>query len=238
MSLQGQGGSSCWASATPPRYVRPSSPRRIADATLPGGCARGAYRAAEVPERQADRTRTSTAALISRLPMPVQRFFSMRMLGVRRPATMDRVRAAGSPTTSLFGGAPDGVSSDAACRALGHGDIQVKPNIERFRRRGGRSAYVDGKRGGRIDTRRSTARGYKMTFPVSSSPRSSPAARQPPASLTGGWASGPMRPGLYLIGFIQPLRARSCPLPRQQARNGSPTCSAARRRTLPGGGGG
>jgi dimethylaniline monooxygenase (N-oxide forming) len=133
--------------------------------------------------------------LISRLPLAVQRFFSARMLGI----------AAGGMTTyglpkpdhKLFEAHPT-VSSELLPR-LGHGDIEVKPNIERFT--GGRTVrFADGSEE-EIDLV-VYCTGYRMTFPffdpeVLSAPDNRLPLYRRVASVE--------RPGLYLIGFIQPL---------------------------------
>jgi dimethylaniline monooxygenase (N-oxide forming) len=133
--------------------------------------------------------------LISRLPMPVQRFFSSRMLGI---AAGD-MTAYGlpKPDHKLFEAHPT-VSSELLPR-LGHGDIAVKPNIDRYS--GGRSVrFVDGSEE-EIDLV-VYCTGYKMTFPffdpeVFSAPDNRLPLYRRVASVE--------RPGLYLIGFIQPL---------------------------------
>jgi thioredoxin reductase len=133
--------------------------------------------------------------LISRLPMPVQRFFSSRMLGI---AAGD-MTAYGlpKPDHKLFEAHPT-VSSELLPR-LGHGDIAVKPNIDRYS--GGRSVrFADGSEE-EIDLV-VYCTGYKMTFPffdpeVFSAPDNRLPLYRRVASV--------VRPGLYLIGFIQPL---------------------------------
>jgi dimethylaniline monooxygenase (N-oxide forming) len=133
--------------------------------------------------------------VISMLPLSVQRFFTLRMLGV----------ASGDPTAyglpkpdhKLLEAHPT-VSSELLPR-LGHGDIQVKPNIERFA--GGRTVrFVDGSEE-EIDLV-VYCTGYKMTFPFFDPELlSAPDNRLP---LYHRVASVE-RPGLYFIGFIQPL---------------------------------
>jgi cation diffusion facilitator CzcD-associated flavoprotein CzcO len=165
---------------------------RIADATFLA-MRRGAY---VLPKylngKPIDETSTP---LISRLPMPVQRFFSMRMLGV---AAGD-MTAYGlpKPDHKLFEAHPT-VSSELLPR-LGHGDIAVKPNIDRFA--GGRTIrFADGSEE-EIDLV-VYCTGYKMTFPffdpeVLSAPDNRLPLYRRVASVE--------RSGLYLIGFIQPL---------------------------------
>ncbi len=134
--------------------------------------------------------------LMSALPMPVQRFFVNRALAIA---------AAGDPTVyglpkpdhKLFEAHPT-VSSELLPR-LGHGDIQVKPNIDRFL--GDRTVrFVDGSEE-EIDLV-VYCTGYKMTFPffrpeVLSAPDNRLPLYRRVVSVD--------RPGLYMIGFIQPL---------------------------------
>jgi cation diffusion facilitator CzcD-associated flavoprotein CzcO len=133
--------------------------------------------------------------IISRLPLSVQRFFAMRGLEI----------AAGDMTTyglpkpdhKLFEAHPT-VSSELLPR-LGHGDITVKSNIERFD--GGRTIrFVDGSEE-EIDLV-VYCTGYKITFPffdpkVLSAPENRLPLYRRVVSVE--------RPGLYFIGFIQPL---------------------------------
>ena len=132
---------------------------------------------------------------IARLPLSVQRFFAMRGLEI----------AAGDMTTyglpkpdhKLFEAHPT-VSSELLPR-LGHGDITVKPNIERFS--GGREVrFVDGS-SEEIDLV-VYCTGYKITFPffdpkVFAAPDNRLPLYRRVVSVE--------RPGLYFVGFIQPL---------------------------------
>lgn len=133
--------------------------------------------------------------LISRLPLPVQRFFAMQGLGI----------AAGDMTTyglpkpdhKLFEAHPT-VSSELLPR-LGHGDIAVKPNIDRFS--GGRGVrFVDGSEE-EIDLV-VYCTGYRISFPFFD-PKvfAAPDNRLPLFRRVVSVE----RPGLYFIGFIQPL---------------------------------
>jgi thioredoxin reductase len=133
--------------------------------------------------------------LTAMLPIAVQRFFAARALGI----------AAGDMTTyglpkpdhKLFEAHPT-VSSELLPR-LGHGDIKVKPNIDRFS--GGRTVrFVDGSEE-EIDLV-VYCTGYKITFPffrpeVVAAPDNRLPLYRRVASVE--------RPGLYFIGFIQPL---------------------------------
>jgi dimethylaniline monooxygenase (N-oxide forming) len=133
--------------------------------------------------------------LASYLPLSVQRFFAMKGLEI----------AAGDMTTyglpkpdhKLFEAHPT-VSSELLPR-LGHGDIAVKPNIDRFP--GGRTVrFVDGSEE-EIDLV-VYCTGYKITFPffdpkVFAAPENRLPLYRRVVSVE--------RPGLYFIGFIQPL---------------------------------
>ncbi len=133
--------------------------------------------------------------LTSMLPLSVQRFGSMRMLGVAAGEMTDY--GLPKPDHKLFEAHPT-VSSELLPR-LGHGDIAVKPNIERFA--GGNAVrFVDGSTE-EIDLV-VYCTGYKMTFPFfAPEVVSAPDNRLP---LYRRVASAE-RPGLFFIGFIQPL---------------------------------
>jgi hypothetical protein len=128
-------------------------------------------------------------------PIPVQRLFTKRALGV----------AVGDPTTyglpkpdhKLFEAHPT-VSSEFLPR-LGHGDITAKPNIQAFT--GGKTVrFVDGSEE-QIDLV-VYCTGYKITFPFfESEVLSAPDNRL----LLYRRVASVERPGLYFIGFIQPL---------------------------------
>jgi dimethylaniline monooxygenase (N-oxide forming) len=133
--------------------------------------------------------------LFSRLPLSLQRFFAMRGLEV----------AAGDMTTyglpkpdhKLFEAHPT-VSSELLPR-LGHGDITVKPNIDRFK--GGRTVrFADGSEEEADLVVYCT--GYKITFPFFD-PKvfAAPDNRMPLYRRVVSVE----RTGLYFIGFIQPL---------------------------------
>jgi cation diffusion facilitator CzcD-associated flavoprotein CzcO len=165
---------------------------RIADATFLA-VRRGAY---VLPKYLNGKPIDETANdLVSRLPLSVQRFFSMRMLGVAAGEMTDY--GLPKPDHKLFEAHPT-VSSELLPR-LGHGDIAVKPNIERFG--GGRTIhFVDGSEE-EIDLV-VYCTGYKITFPFFD-----------PGVLAAHDNRLPLyhrvvsvqRPGLYFIGFIQPL---------------------------------
>jgi flavin-binding monooxygenase-like protein len=133
--------------------------------------------------------------IFSRLPMPVQRFFAMR--GLEIAAGEMTMYGLPKPDHKLFEAHPT-VSSELLPR-LGHGDIAVKPNIERYP--GGRTVrFVDGSEE-EIDLV-VYCTGYKMTFPffdpeVLAAPNNRLPLYRRVVSVE--------RPGLYFVGFIQPL---------------------------------
>jgi dimethylaniline monooxygenase (N-oxide forming) len=133
--------------------------------------------------------------LASYLPLSVQRFFAMK--GLEIAAGDMETYGLPKPDHKLFEAHPT-VSSELLPR-LGHGDITVKPNIERFA--GGRTVrFVDGSVK-EIDLV-VYCTGYKMTFPffdpkVVSAPDNRLPLYRRVVSVE--------RPGLYFIGFIQPL---------------------------------
>ncbi len=165
---------------------------RIADATFIA-MRRGAY---VLPKYINGKPIDETAnPLVSMLPLSVQRFFVMRALGI----ASGHMTSYGlpKPDHKLFEAHPT-VSSELLPR-LGHGDVIPKPNIDRFA--GGRTVrFVDGSEE-EIDLV-VYCTGYKMTFPFfEESVVSAPDNRLP---LYRRVASV-QRPGLYFIGFIQPL---------------------------------
>jgi len=133
--------------------------------------------------------------LISRLPISVQRFFSMRMLGVAAGDMTDY--GLPKPDHKLFEAHPT-VSSELLPR-LGHGDITVKPNIDRYS--GGRTVRFGDGSEEEIDLV-VYCTGYKITFPFFD-----------PGFLAAHDNRLPLynrvvsveHPGLYFVGFIQPL---------------------------------
>jgi thioredoxin reductase len=136
-----------------------------------------------------------TTDLTSRLPLSVQRFFAMRALEI---AAGDMTSyGLPKPDHKLFEAHPT-VSSELLPR-LGHGDIEVKPNIDRFT--GGHGVrFVDGSRE-EIDLV-VYCTGYKITFPFfAPEVLAAPDNRLPLYRRVVSVE----RPGLYFIGFIQPL---------------------------------
>jgi cation diffusion facilitator CzcD-associated flavoprotein CzcO len=136
-----------------------------------------------------------THPLASMLPLSVQRFFASRALGIAAGS----VTAYGlpKPDHKLFEAHPT-VSSELLPR-IGHGDIEVKPNIERFT--GGRGVrFADGSEE-EVDLV-VYCTGYKITFPFFDPEVF--AARDNRLPLYRRVVSIE-RPGLYLLGFIQPF---------------------------------
>jgi dimethylaniline monooxygenase (N-oxide forming) len=133
--------------------------------------------------------------ITSMLPLPVQRFFAARALGV---AAGD-MTAYGlpKPDHKLFEAHPT-VSSELLPR-LGHGDIRVKPNIDRFS--DDRTIrFVDGSEE-EIDLV-VYCTGYKMTFPFFAEDVFSAPDNRLPLYRRVACVE---QPGLHFIGFIQPL---------------------------------
>src|SRR3954471_9691619 len=130
--------------------------------------------------------------LASYLPLSVQRFFAMK--GLEIAAGQMETYGLPKPDHKLFEAHPT-VSSELLPR-LGHGDIAVKPNIERFG--GGRKVeFVDGS-AEEIDLV-VYCTGYKMTFPffdpkVLSAPENRLPLFRRVVSVE--------RPGLFFVGFI------------------------------------
>jgi cation diffusion facilitator CzcD-associated flavoprotein CzcO len=142
-------------------------------------------------------TDEAASKLLTRAPLRVQRFVLARMLGL----TAGEMTSYGlpKPDHKLLEAHPT-VSAELLSR-LGHGDVLVKPNIDRFA--GGRTVgFVDGSEE-EIDLV-VYCTGYKVTFPfleedlLSADDNRLPLYRHVVA---------PERPGLYFIGFIQPLGA-------------------------------
>ena len=167
---------------------------RIADETFLA-MRRGAYVIPKFLGRQADR-RSRAAGALTRLPLSVQRFFMARLLKMAVGEMTDY--GLPKPDHKLLEAHPT-VSSELLPR-LGHGDIAVKPNIDRFA--GGRTVrFVDGTEE-EIDLV-VYCTGYQITFPFldddvvfGRSDNRMPLYRRVVAVD---------HPGLYFIGFIQPL---------------------------------
>jgi hypothetical protein len=142
-------------------------------------------------------TDESASPLLTRFPLSVQRFFIGRMLGI----TAGDMTAYGlpQPDHKLLEAHPT-VSAELLSR-LGHGDIEVKSNIDRFA--GGRTVrFADGSEE-EIDLV-VYCTGYKITFPFFGEKLIS--AEDNRLRLYRRVVSVE-HPGLYLLGFIQPLGA-------------------------------
>ncbi|HWA55341.1 MAG TPA: NAD(P)-binding domain-containing protein [Solirubrobacterales bacterium] len=176
---------------------------RIADATFLA-MRRGAY----VMPKYLNGKPTDEAAskLLTMMPLPVQRFVLNRMLGL----TAGDMTAYGlpQPDHKLLEAHPT-VSAELLSR-LGHGDIAVKPNIERFS--GGRTVRFSDGSEEEIDLV-VYCTGYKISFPFFDEKLVT--ARENRLPLYRRVASVE-HPGLFFIGFIQPLGA-IMPLAEAQA---------------------
>jgi dimethylaniline monooxygenase (N-oxide forming) len=133
--------------------------------------------------------------ITSMLPLPVQRFFAARALGVA--AGQMTTYGLPKPDHKLFEAHPT-VSSELLPR-LGHGDIKVKPNIDRFA--GGRTIRFADRSEEEIDLV-VYCTGYKITFPFFAPEVFSAADNRLPLYHR---VAAVDRPGLYFVGFIQPL---------------------------------
>jgi dimethylaniline monooxygenase (N-oxide forming) len=151
-------------------------------------------------------TDEAASKVLTMMPLPVQRFVLARMLGM----TAGDMTAYGlpKPDHKLLEAHPT-VSAELLSR-LGHGDIAVKPNIDRFT--GGRTVrFADGSEE-EVDLV-VYCTGYKVSFPFLDEDVFS--ARDNRLPLYRRVVSVE-RPGLYFIGFIQPLGA-IMPLAEAQA---------------------
>jgi hypothetical protein len=131
----------------------------------------------------------------SRLPLPVQRFFMSRLISMAIGDMTDY--GLPKPDHKLLEAHPT-VSSELLPR-IGHGDIAVKPNIDRFG--GGRTVrFADGSEE-EIDLV-VYCTGYKITFPFLAPGVFESVGNRMPLYRR---VASPEHPGLYFIGFIQPL---------------------------------
>lgn len=151
-------------------------------------------------------TDEAASKVLTMMPLPVQRFVLARMLGM----TAGDMTAYGlpKPDHKLLEAHPT-VSAELLSR-LGHGDIVVKPNIDRFV--GGRTVrFADG--GEEEIDLVVYCTGYKVTFPFFAEDVFSVRDNRMPLYRR---VVSVERPGLYFIGFIQPLGA-IMPLAEAQA---------------------
>jgi dimethylaniline monooxygenase (N-oxide forming) len=137
----------------------------------------------------------SAPPIMSRLPLPVQRFFFARLLKLSIGEMTDY--GLPKPDHKLLEAHPT-VSSELLPR-IGHGDIAVKPNIGRFA--GGRTVrFADGSEE-EIDLV-VYCTGYKIEFPFLDEKVFAARDNRTPLYKR---AVSVENPGLYFVGFIQPL---------------------------------
>ncbi len=150
-------------------------------------------------------TDETSGAWFARLPLSVQRMFFATMLKTSQGRMTDY--GLPKPDHQLLEAHPT-VSSDLLPR-IGHGDITVKPNLDRLD--GGEVVFTDGSREA-IDLV-VYCTGYKISFPffapdlISAPDNHIPLYRR---------VVDPEHPGLYFIGLLQPLGA-VMPLAEAQA---------------------
>ncbi|HEU5142378.1 MAG TPA: NAD(P)-binding domain-containing protein [Solirubrobacterales bacterium] len=137
----------------------------------------------------------ATPPFITRLPVAVQRFLMGRMLKLAIGEMTDY--GLPKPDHKLLEAHPT-VSSELLSR-IGHGDVAVKPNIDRFA--GGRTVrFADGSEE-EIDLV-VYCTGYRISFPFLAPEVFEVRDNRMPLYHR---VVAPERPGLYFIGFIQPL---------------------------------
>ncbi|MBW8059156.1 MAG: NADPH-dependent L-lysine N(6)-monooxygenase [Solirubrobacterales bacterium] len=167
---------------------------RIADKTFLA-MRRGAY---VLPKHLGGKpTDEAASALLTRLPLSVQRFFLSRLLGL----AFGEMTSYGlpEPDHKLFEAHPT-VSAELLSR-LGHGDIEVKPNIANFP--GGRTVrFTDGSEE-EVDLV-VCCTGYKITFPFFDPSLISAEDNRLPLYHR---VVSVEHPGLFFIGLIQSLGA-------------------------------
>lgn len=142
-------------------------------------------------------TDEAASKLLTMMPLPVQRFVLGRMLGL----TAGDMTAYGlpKPDHKLLEAHPT-VSAELLSR-LGHGDIAVKPNLDRFS--GGRSVrFADGSEE-EIDLV-VYCTGYRISFPFFDPSLIAAEGNRLPLYRR---VASVEHPGLYFIGLIQPLGA-------------------------------
>ena len=162
-------------------------------------------------------TDRSASALFTRLPLFIQRFLFNRLLEM----SIGEMTSYGlpEPDHKLLEAHPT-VSAELLSR-LGHGDIAVKPNIDRFTG-GHRVRFVDGSEE-EIDLV-IYCTGYKISFPFFD-PSLFSAAENRLAVCTV--ESSPLSALAFTSSASFSPWARSCRSPRPSP-NGLPTCSVAR----------
>jgi dimethylaniline monooxygenase (N-oxide forming) len=142
-------------------------------------------------------TDESASAMLTRLPLSVQRFFLARMLNINAGDMTSY--GLPKPDHKLLQAHPT-VSAELLSR-LGHGDISVKPNIDRFC--GDRRVRFADRSEEEIDLV-IYCTGYKISFPFFD-----PAFFQAEGNRLRLYrrVAAVEHPGLYFIGFVQPLGA-------------------------------
>ena len=151
-------------------------------------------------------TDEAASKLLTLMPLPVQRFVLGRMLGL----TAGDMTAYGlpEPDHKLLEAHPT-VSAELLSR-LGHGDIEVKPNIDCFS--GGRMVRFSDGSEEEVDLV-VYCTGYKVSFPFFDEQLISAEGNRLPLYRR---VVSVEHPGLYFIGLIQPLGA-IMPLAEAQA---------------------
>jgi hypothetical protein len=139
----------------------------------------------------------TNAPFLTRLPLALQRLALGALLRISQGKMTDY--GLPEPDHKLLEAHPT-ISSDLLLR-IGHGDIGVKPNIERFAG-GNRVRFVDGSEE-EIDVV-VYCTGYKIAFPFFEDGFIAAPDNQIPLYRR---AVDPDRPGLYFIGLLQPLGA-------------------------------
>ncbi|HYP55723.1 MAG TPA: NAD(P)-binding domain-containing protein [Solirubrobacterales bacterium] len=137
----------------------------------------------------------ATPPFMTRFPVAVQRFFTKRMLKLAVGEMTDY--GLPEPDHKLLEAHPT-VSSELLPR-IGHGDIAVKPNIDRFT--AGRTVRFVDRSEEEIDLV-VYCTGYKISFPFFAPDVFEARDNRMPLYRR---LAAPERPGLYFIGFIQPL---------------------------------
>jgi len=142
-------------------------------------------------------TDEAASKLLTTMPLPVQRFVLARMLGL----SAGDMTSYGlpKPDHKLLEAHPT-VSAELLSR-LGHGDIAVEPNIDRFA--GGRTVRFAGGSEEEIDLV-VYCTGYRISFPFFDESVVEAADNRLPLYRR---VASVEHPGLYFIGLIQPLGA-------------------------------
>ena len=146
-----------------------------------------------------------TDSVVARMPLPVQRLGMRTMLRIAQGKVTDY--GLPKPDHKVLSAHPT-VSDDLLTR-LGHGDIDVRPNIDRFE---GSKAFFDDGTAVEVDVV-VYCTGYRVTFPFLD--EKVVRAQDNHIDLYRRVVD-PEHPGLYFLGLIQPLGA-IMPLSEAQA---------------------